>query len=228
MTRHDPPDPKRHGRHRRRLLAVLLAGTAVLAACSDDDASSGDGGVAVAAVPSDMVERFIEASITLPPSEEGTVAPGTCVEDEDSTWFLPTFIAPGASEVTCAVPSGARLMVNSGGFLCADNEGMAADELVESCESDLADFPSVQAVIVDGVEVAEQGAATTGMFTLELGDENLFGAPAGPMNIVYSGRNALLSGLSDGEHTIRLMVRTEPGEDIEQYDVDLTYRITVG
>jgi len=212
-----------------KAVAALIAATAIIAGTANIAVGQGSK-VRVDDVGRARVERFLVWSLEAPAAPGAVVSPETCQQESprrDKVWFLPVFIASGTADVTCAVPARSDLVLNLGGTICLEDEVTPRDSLVECATQGEVDIPTVQTAIVDGKTTDEFATDATRVFTANLPADNGFGLPAGPRVAAYAGRNLLIQGLDKGEHTIRLIFRLPPSSEV-QFDVDITYHVTVG
>jgi hypothetical protein len=204
------------------MAVVIILATAAVA--------SGTGSrVRVEDVGTLRVERLLRASLEATVAPDAVVAPATCEEDrrgDGKVWFLPLFVAPGTAEVSCAVPARSWLVLNLGGSICIEDDVTPRDALVQCAIQGEIDFPSLQTALIDGKNTDEFASEPTRVFEADLPEGNVFGAPAGKTAFAYAGRNILIKGLDNGEHTIRFFFRSPPG--VDDFSVDVTYHITVG
>lgn len=206
-----------------RILSAMVVSAALVAAFTATATASG-ADLKVGRVDK-ATSKALQISSLDAPADGATTSPATCERYRGAVWFLPVFVAPGTSEVSCTVPRNAKLALNLGGIICyADQETPA--ELEALCEQGHADTRATQTAIVDGQEIDEFAPVATGTFKVTLSEPNPLDLPAGPRNFAYVGRNVMLSGLSPGQHDIRLIHRVEQGA-AEPFDVDVTYHVTV-
>ena len=191
-------------------------------------AAAGAANAKVGVVPVDTarVKRLLKSAAEAPVVDGALTSPAKCASDGKGVWFLPVFVAPGTSEVTCNVPGGAKVVLNMGGQLCIEDDQTSRAQLPDVCKEAAAD-PSLQTAIVDGNAVDEFAPTSTGTFDINLPDPNGFDLPAGKTASFYIGRNIMITGLSKGEHSIRLIYRLDAAA-ADQFDVDTTYHVTVG
>jgi hypothetical protein len=148
-------------------------------------------------------------------------------------WFLAGTAGGGPVERTCGVPAGRPLFFPVGNGFCAGDgfpDGFAGEQ---RCATEFASLLSNFSAEVDGVAIKGLGAsletsafrALSPEFTLELSNDNVFGAPAGEYEPgAADGVYLMLAPLSRGAHTIHFHADFTGSSDV----VDVTYHLTVG
>jgi hypothetical protein len=129
---------------------------------------------------------------------------------------------------TCTVPADTQLFfpVFNNIFVLTEvgeTEQDARDFLNTFMDSVQNDSAFTRKVTVDGKEVQSKRIirADSPLFTLDLPENNLFGLAAGEYDAVGTGLWATLPGLSEGEHTIHVVMTSST------FSQDITYHVTV-
>lgn len=158
-----------------------------------------------------------------------------------NVWFLAGNMG-GVTERTVVVPAGKALLVpllNTMylGFPC-DERGLPGCEVDQALEA-AKDIPTLLSFItpsmdgailsceIDGIPVlnlSKQRVESSAIYSVTLGEENLFGLPPGPYHpCVDTGYYLFLAPLSVGTHTLHFAAATAD----ESFSLDVTYHITV-
>ena len=175
----------------------------------------------------ELVETALGRSLVAVDAE-APVSPQRCEELERRTWLAPIWVAPGVHRVNCAIPSGAKLLVNLGGTLCFEDEVDDIADLRRYCRGLEREIPGMHTLIVNGRDVREPANVMSGPFTVDFPADHPFEIGPGPVEMVYFGRSVVLSGLPDGVHRIRVLFRAAPNDQDVEFDVDVRYRVVVG
>ena len=147
-------------------------------------------------------------------------------------WFLAGTFGTGNPPVTrtCSIPSGRMLFFPVGNGFCAGDGFDFAGE--RACATQFAATLVNYAVEVDGVPIQGLGSnlfdspyrALSPEWDLVLGQDNIFGAPAGTYTPgAGDGVYVMLAPLTPGEHLIHIHADFTTGGQI-----DATYHLTVG
>jgi hypothetical protein len=143
------------------------------------------------------------------------------------TWFLAGSTGTAPEVRTCSVPAGSQLffpiVTTSWTFTDPETDtDKLARESVQSFMSSLLSDPEFSMVVtVDGKEVHGIVRGKSDFFDVQLQEGNLLGAPAGTYRALADGFWVTLPPLSEGEHTIHV-VMTSSG-----FSQDITYHLTV-
>jgi hypothetical protein len=185
-------------------VALVGAGSAALAAGNRDE-------VEVSRLSRAGVRDLVTTVVENATDPEAATSPATCVEGNDGLWLAPGKLASTTARIECSIPSGAELAVNLGGTLCRVSERST---------------PSIQALIIDGKVQPEFRPNSTGKFSINVPEGNIFGLPPGPTKFAYIGKDVRI-GLPDGTHRVRVLFSYLAGGELAPLD-DTTYVITVG
>ena len=137
-------------------------------------------------------------------------------------------LAPvGAPDITCTVKPGTRIFVTAESSECSTVEAapyFGADEAsLRECARKADEGFRTPTVSVDGQPVAVT-EVETGLLTLDLPKENIFGVPAQTAYSVAHGWVALLPPLRPGSHVVTIH---NVGTDAYGNDVDATNSTTI-
>ena len=202
-------------------VTVVAVGTGAVGA------SDGSGKLRPRVPSTRTVERFTAWTLEHAVAGAGTAPAGCDAPQPDrKRFYLPVFAAPGEHELQCSVPEGRKLVVDLGGWLCAEAEDRPRDALVERCRGEYAESPNLVAAWVDGVESAVPAASATGTFDVTLAEGNPFDLPAGPRAFAFVSKDLELDGLEPGHHTIVTYHRIVPGPG-EPFDVTMRFELEV-
>ena len=151
------------------------------------------------------------------------------VNQPDHVWFLAgTF---GGEPVTreCTIPTGRALLfplINNAYFAFPNDPPETRTEEFIRAQVACAEDATLSLVEIDGVPVRDPGRyfEESVVFEVVLGEDNLFGAPAGftLSPSVDAGYYLFLTPLTPGEHTIHWQVTSGCG-----FSQDITYHLTV-
>jgi hypothetical protein len=143
------------------------------------------------------------------------------------TWFLAGSTGTDPAVRTCSVPAGSQLffpvVTTSWTFTDpeTDTDKLARESVQGFMRSLLSDPEFSMVVTVDGKEVHRIVRGKSHFFDVQLQEGNLLGAPAGTYRALADGFWVTLPPLSEGEHTIHI-VMTSSG-----FSQDITYKLTV-
>jgi hypothetical protein len=146
---------------------------------------------------------------------------------QGDTWFLAGSAGSDPVERTCSMPAGSQLffpIVNYAWVFTdpeTDTDKLARESVQGFMRSLLSDPEFSMVVTVDGKEVHRIVRGKSHFFDMQLQEGNLLGAPAGTYRALADGFWVTLPPLSEGEHTIHV-VMTSSG-----FSQDITYHLTV-
>jgi len=162
-----------------------------------------------------------------------TTGANCAVGQSERVWFLAGTAGPDPVQRSCSVPAGRALFFPVANGFCAGDgfpDGFAGER---RCATEFASQLSNFSAEVDGVPIKGLGASLSASnyralspeFALILGDDNVFGAPAGTYAPgAADGVYLMLAPLSRGEHVIHLHADFTGTSAV----VDVTYFLTVG
>ena len=140
--------------------------------------------------------------------------------------------AGGKVERECTISEGQAILIPIVNAVCVKTEEEETEEsLLAQCREFIDQQKNLK-LIIDGEKVRNLESyrvTNPSFFTVELPENNLFGAPAGSYDAVADGYWALIEGLSAGEHTITVVGKLHGETSFGKVDfkVEATYHLTV-
>lgn len=202
-------------RTRRSFLATMTAVTALLcSACGDDDAGMrvvpADESVGGQTL-TDLVATYARGHSTATLSESSLVDLSRCDMgmSTDAVYFAPTFASAGESSTTCRMRSGQAVFLAPAGLWCIEDEAGPADT---ACLDEGWNLTSAS-VVVDGEPIDLAGRQVdTVVEAIELPEDNIWEAPAGPTKLIARSQAVVVEGLDVGTHEVVLAADFGNGE----------------
>jgi hypothetical protein len=162
-----------------------------------------------------------------PPVAESPLANPNCdlARERGGVLLLPVAVDVGL-RTHCRVEEGTDLLISPGGSFYIIDNGATRQEAVQFVNDEIARFHGVKAVI-DGERIPHINRfLTSSWINLHLGDDNLFGDPAGTYPMFLKGWILIVKGLDAGRHKITIADVFPTGPNSEQAS-DITFIINV-
>jgi hypothetical protein len=141
-----------------------------------------------------------------PPVSKSPIADPSCrnIGKDHGVLLLPVATAEGIVD-RCEIPSDTALLVSPGGtFRILGLDAATRDGVRRLVREDIDAIHDLK-VKIDGHRVHHLQRFFTGAWTeIELGNDNLFGAPRGEYQMLIKGWALILRGFRSGRHTIAL------------------------
>ena len=164
----------------------------------------------------EWIGRWNEWFLGLPAEGHPMTVDDCQAGQEGDAFIIPSTYFGNTLQTTCTVSADQHIIVSPGSISCSREAGDSDEALLACAENARPEFANLS-VSVDGelIPMIDDYWAVSPITPVELPEGNLFGMPAGVLDIVGGGWYAMLEPLAPGSHTIVVHGESDYPDDEE-------------